>query len=183
MPQSAPGDRATLGVKIPSSARERAILSAGKDGEAGDVGSIVDTAGCSQADNSGCLDPTEAATAADIPIQEKGPLVFEPEAQTQGEAGSGFQTEPQLKANTRTEQLLEGIHEQLASMQREAMFEDFSIMRLVGGITQIGVFFCLLVAVWYLLSPDRPTDPILFSLGFALVLQVMSLTFTMHGRH
>jgi len=35
--------------RIPSSARERAIFSAGKDGEAGDVGFIVDTAGCSQA--------------------------------------------------------------------------------------------------------------------------------------
>ncbi len=55
-------------------ARERAIFSSGKDGEAGDVGFIVDTAGCSQVDNSGCLDPTVAATAADKTIQEKGPL-------------------------------------------------------------------------------------------------------------
>ncbi len=36
--------------KTPSSARERAIFSPGKDGEAGDVGSIVDAAGCSQAE-------------------------------------------------------------------------------------------------------------------------------------
>jgi hypothetical protein len=34
--------------RIPSSARERAIFSTGKDGEAGDVCSIVDGAGCSQ---------------------------------------------------------------------------------------------------------------------------------------
>ncbi len=87
-----------------------------------------------------------------------------------------------LEETTRTEQLLEGIQEQLKSMQRENMFDDFSLLRLVGGIAQIGVFFCLLVALWFLLSPDRPTDPILFSLGFALVLQVMSLTFTRLGR-
>ena len=87
-----------------------------------------------------------------------------------------------LEANTRADQLLVDIHEHLTSMRREAMFDDFSIVRLFGGIAQIGVFFCLLVAVWFLLSPDRPTDPILFSLGFALVLQVMSLTFSMHGR-
>jgi len=36
--------------RIPSSARERAIFSPGKDGEAGDVGFIVDTAGCRQAE-------------------------------------------------------------------------------------------------------------------------------------
>jgi len=35
--------------RIPSSARERVIFSPGKDGEAGDVGFIVDAAGCSQA--------------------------------------------------------------------------------------------------------------------------------------
>ena len=55
---------AKLFLKTSSSARERAIFSPGKDGEAGDVGSIVDAAGCSQA--------------------EKGPL----------EARSSFQTEP-----------------------------------------------------------------------------------------
>ncbi len=38
---------ARLGRKTPSSARERAIFPPGKDGEAADVGFIVDTAGCS----------------------------------------------------------------------------------------------------------------------------------------
>ncbi len=55
---------ARLGRKTPSSARERAIFLPDKDGEADDVCSIVDTAGCRQAD--------------------KGPL----------EAKSGFPTEP-----------------------------------------------------------------------------------------
>jgi len=67
--------------KTPSSARERAVFSPGKDGEAGDVCLIVDTAGCSQVDNSGCLDPTVNRT-----VQEKGPL----------EARSGFPTEPSI---------------------------------------------------------------------------------------
>jgi len=69
--------------KTPSSARERAILSPGKDGEAGDVGFIVDTAGCSQAgqlrlplSDSGCVSSENS--------QSKGPL----------EARSGFPTEP-----------------------------------------------------------------------------------------
>jgi hypothetical protein len=52
--------------KTSSLARERAVFSAGKDGEAGDVCSIVDAAGCSQA--------------------EKGPL----------EARSSFLTEPSM---------------------------------------------------------------------------------------
>jgi VanZ family protein len=51
-----------LGVcrRIPSSARRRAILSPGKDGEAGDVGFIADTAGCSQAEKG----PLEARSSS-----------------------------------------------------------------------------------------------------------------------
>ena len=41
--------RPRLFLKTPSSARERAVFSPGKDGEAVDVGCIVDAAGCSQA--------------------------------------------------------------------------------------------------------------------------------------
>jgi len=58
---------ARLCRKTPSSARERAVFSPGKDGEAGDIGFIVDAAGCSQV--------------------EKGPL----------EARSGFPTEPSFQ--------------------------------------------------------------------------------------
>ena len=47
---------ARLCRQTPSSARERAVFSPGKDGEAGDVGFIVDTAGCSQAEK----EPLEA---------------------------------------------------------------------------------------------------------------------------
>ena len=77
--------------KSPSSARERAIFSPGKDGEAGDVCSIVDTAPDvhrdSQADNRGCLDPTVAAQQLNNKtVQEKGPL----------EARSSFPTEPKV---------------------------------------------------------------------------------------
>jgi hypothetical protein len=40
------------------------VFSPSKDGEAGDIGFIVDGAGCGQADNSGCLYPTVDALAA-----------------------------------------------------------------------------------------------------------------------
>ena len=48
-----------LSLKTPSSARERAVFSSDKDGEAGDVGFIVDAAGCSQAEK----EPLEARSS------------------------------------------------------------------------------------------------------------------------
>jgi len=78
---------------------------------------------------------------------------------------------------------LNGILKQLKSMQRTDMFGEFSIMRLMAGIIQIIVLFCLLISIWFLISPNRQDSSVFITLGFAMVLQLMSLTFyIMHGR-
>ncbi len=82
-----------------------------------------------------------------------------------------------------TKQLLNSIHKELKSMQRTEMFGEFSIMRLMAGIVQILVLFCLLITIWFLMSPNRQDNSVFIALGFAMVLQLMSLTFyIMHGR-
>jgi D,D-heptose 1,7-bisphosphate phosphatase len=75
------------------------------------------------------------------------------------------------------EELLSSILIQLKSMQRAEMFGEFSIMRLLAGIMQILVLFCLLVTVWFLMSPERQDNMVFIALGFAIVLQLMTLTF------
>jgi len=77
----------------------------------------------------------------------------------------------------RTEQLLNSILEQLRRMQRADMFSEFSIMRLIAGVVQILVLFCLLICIWFLMSPTRQDNSVLIALGFAMVFQMMSLTF------
>jgi D-glycero-D-manno-heptose 1,7-bisphosphate phosphatase len=96
-----------------------------------------------------------------------------------------MQAEPieQEIAGEGTEQLLKSINKQLKSMQRTDMFGEFSIMRLIAGIIQVIVLFCLLISMWFLISPDRQDSSVFIALGFAMVLQLMSLTFyIMHGR-
>jgi D-glycero-D-manno-heptose 1,7-bisphosphate phosphatase len=92
---------------------------------------------------------------------------------------------PQTVENqtNKTDKLLVDILGQLKSMQRADMFSEFSIMRLIAGIMQILVLFCLLIAIWFLLSPQEKSSSIFISLGFAAVFQLMSLSFyIMHGR-
>jgi len=82
-----------------------------------------------------------------------------------------------------TEQMLNNILGQLKGMQRANMFGEFSIMRLIAGVVQIIVLFCLLITIWLLMRPDRQDNSVLITLGFAMVLQMMSLTFyIMQGR-
>jgi len=78
---------------------------------------------------------------------------------------------------------LNNILKHLQGMQRTDMFGEFSIMRLMAGIIQILVLFCLLMTIWFLMSPNRQDNSVFIALGFAMVLQLMSLTFyIMHGR-
>ena len=76
-----------------------------------------------------------------------------------------------------TEQLLYNILEELKNMQRQSMFREFTIFRLMAGIVQIIVPFCLLICVWFLMSPTRQDNSVIISLGFAVVFQLMALTF------
>jgi len=93
---------------------------------------------------------------------------FEPQTQPPAEQ--------QIPAD-KTEALLSSILGQLKSMQRAEMFGEFSIMRLMAGIVQIIVLFCLLVTVWFLMSPERQDNSVFIALGFAIVFQLMTLTF------
>jgi len=80
-----------------------------------------------------------------------------------------------------TEQLLRGILEQLRRMHRADMFREFSIMRLMAGVVQVIVLLCLLISIWFLMRPTG--NSVFIALGFAMVFQVMSLTFyIMQGR-
>jgi D-glycero-D-manno-heptose 1,7-bisphosphate phosphatase len=79
-------------------------------------------------------------------------------------------------AGERTERLLSNILDQLKNMQRTEMFGEFSTMRLMAGIVQVIVLFCLLIAIWFLTSPVERGNSVLIALGFAMVLQMMSLT-------
>jgi D-glycero-D-manno-heptose 1,7-bisphosphate phosphatase len=91
--------------------------------------------------------------------------------------------EPQIRQpkqdipSDKTEELLSSILVQLKSMQRAEMFGEFSVMRLLAGIVQIVVLFCLLVTVWFLMSPDRQDNSVFIALGFAIIFQLMTLTF------
>jgi D-glycero-D-manno-heptose 1,7-bisphosphate phosphatase len=85
-------------------------------------------------------------------------------------------TEP-ATVPSRTDQILTNILEQLRRMQKNEMFGEFSLMRMIAGIVQVFALFCLLLALWFLLGSRRQDDNVLVALGFAAVLQMTSLTF------
>lgn len=130
-------------------------------------------------------EPDEPATETHEPSCEPDEPPSEPNEQPSQSESRETQTDfsRQESPSDTNEQLLSSILEHLKAMQRDNMFGDFSITRLLAGIVQIAVLFCLLISIWFLMSPNRQIDSVVITLGFAMVLQVMTLTFyTMQGR-
>jgi len=123
-------------------------------------------------------DTLEHAETEHIAVEEEQP---EPQVTEEPETPVTQMTPPTdrpLQDSELSEQeLLRNILEQLKNMQRQEMFGEFSIMKFLAGMIQIIVLFCLLLCVWLIMSPTREDSAIFITLGFAMVLQMMSLTF------
>jgi len=128
----------------------------------------------------------EAPVVKKLPAQtkERPPEPVRQKLQPQPAHEKREPKQPQREAlGETTEDLLIGILRQLQTMQRADMFAEFSVMRLMAGVVQVIVLFCLLVTIWLLMSPSRQDSFVFIALGFAVVFQLMALTFyTMHGK-
>jgi D-glycero-D-manno-heptose 1,7-bisphosphate phosphatase len=81
------------------------------------------------------------------------------------------------------EQLLISILDQLKIMRRAETFDEFSLTKLIAGALQVIVLFFILMTVWFLMSPTSRGNSVIITLGFAVLLQLMVLTFyIMQGR-
>ncbi|MGD0785330.1 MAG: HAD family hydrolase [Sedimentisphaerales bacterium] len=105
-------------------------------------------------------------------------ILQEPDDETQTQQPQLAQTPV---ASNRTEHLLEEIKLLLKSHQRNEQFSEFSAMKLIAGVLQVLVLFCLVVAVWYKLSPTGKDNAVLTAIGFAITFQLITLTlYIMH---
>ena len=131
---------------------------------------------------------TEHSPKPELQLTPEPELKPEPDPEPDAQVEYPAQHEPAITTQqetepTTTEHLLTGILEELKNAQRNDMFTEFSVMRLMAGIIQVLVMFSLVVTVWLLMSPKRQDNAVFIAIGFAAVLQLMALTFyTMHGR-
>lgn len=82
----------------------------------------------------------------------------------------------------KTQQLLEDIKLLLQAKNRKELYSDFSAFKLFAGILQVVVLFCIVIALWYKMAPTDHDSAAFTALGFAIVLQLMTLTlYIMHN--
>jgi len=158
---------------------EESLISAGQTLRPDLVGTQGDSFEIVSKTDKTVLQADEAVLQTDEPVLQ---VVEEPSEPELIEPQTGpYEEEPPAD---KTVELLGAILGQLKSMQRANMFSgEFSITRLMAGVVQIAVLFCLLITIWFLMSPTRQDNSVLIALGFAAVLQMMALTlYIMQGR-
>jgi D,D-heptose 1,7-bisphosphate phosphatase len=144
-------------------------------------------------------DESQPPKEAQLVVSPSNPSQPNPEGSLQHNSSDQLQTESSAEAASSTakaeaapveqnpaggsEQLLISILDQLKSMQRAEFFNEFSLTKLVAGVLQVIVLFCILITVWFLMSPTSRGNSVMITLGFAVLLQLMALTFyIMQGR-
>ncbi len=121
-----------------------------------------------------------SGTAKDDALATKSAEILsmlEEHAASEPEEGAPASSPGSPVSAARTEQLLANILEQLRRTRKDEMFGEFSLLRLLAGILQVFVPFCLLLGLWFLMGPSRQDQNAFVALGFAAVLQLMALTF------
>jgi D-glycero-D-manno-heptose 1,7-bisphosphate phosphatase len=130
--------------------------------------------------------PSGPPPAAEVAPEPPPPAEPRPTAEAEQKGGAAESAPAHAAPGSggdRHEQLLTEILDQLKTAQRKEVFGEFSTMRLMAGVVQVLVPFCLVITVGFLISPNRQDSAVLIALGFAAVLQLMALTFyVMQGR-
>ena len=81
--------------------------------------------------------------------------------------------------STRTNRLLEEMLRHIKEMQREGMFEEFSLAKVVAGIVQALVLLCLFLSLLFLTDHTKSASSVHTMIGYAIVLQLMVIAFYM----
>jgi D-glycero-D-manno-heptose 1,7-bisphosphate phosphatase len=110
-------------------------------------------------------------------VAAEPPRVPEKQAEPQQQPSQENPIPSEIEEQPTTNQLLASILDQLRRTHRTSMFGEFYMSRFVAGAIQTLVFGCLILTIGFLLRPGDSLNAVLVSLGFAIVLQLMALTF------
>lgn len=114
------------------------------------------------------VQPKEQITGAELPKSNKPPAILRTvkPKQKQHTAKTPADTD-------HTNTLLRELLDHMRRNKRDDMFEEFSIYKMLATVTQVLVFFCLILSLWFLMDSSRSADAVHTTIGYAIVIQLM----------
>ena len=132
--------------------------------------------------------PPEAVEQADIPAETPPPIEPQPPQPEDNNTTDHQLTTEQAKAKasgqTDTETFLAHILRELKAINRDRNAPaEFSIGKLMAGVVQMLVIFCLVLAFWFGTSPEPKTGVTQNCLLLALIFKTLTITLLLIHRH
>jgi len=114
-------------------------------------------------------------------VSVKEPQAVKPEPAKVYTAKSPSQTEtPQhTEPGSETHHLLEEIALRLKRKDREGLYQEFSVFKLLSLMIQVVAVFCLIISLCFWLSPKVGSEPVLIMIGYSIALQLVVIALLM----
>ena len=93
------------------------------------------------------------------------------------------ETPPHAESGSETHHLLEEIALRLKRKDREGLYQEFSVFKLLSLMIQVVAVFCLIISLCFWLSPKISGEPVVIMIGYSVALQLIVIALLMmHSR-
>ena len=126
----------------------------------------------------------DAETATED-VSEKEPQTLKPEPAKVYTAKSPDRTgtPPHTESGSETHHLLEEIAHRLKRKDREGLYQEFSVFKLLSLMIQVVAIFALIISLCFWLSPKVNGEPVIIMIGYSVALQLIVIALLMmHSR-
>ncbi|MHC4289266.1 MAG: D-glycero-alpha-D-manno-heptose-1,7-bisphosphate 7-phosphatase [Planctomycetota bacterium] len=128
-------------------------------------------------------EPDNEEAVEEVPEEESVAEEPEPVKVYTTKSAPQNQSLPKPQPGSETHHLLEEIALRLKRRDREGLYQEFSVFKLLSLMLEVITVFCLIISLCFWLSPKVGGEPVLIMIGYAIALQLVVIALLMmHSR-
>ncbi len=128
-------------------------------------------------------EPNPETATEDVLVKEPQAVKSEPAKVYTAKSPSQTETPQHTEPISETHHLLEEIALRLKRKDREGLYQEFSVFKLLSLMLQVIAVFCLIISLGFWLSPKVGGEPVVIMIGYSIVLQLIVIALLMmHSR-
>jgi len=124
-------------------------------------------------------EPNAETATEDVLVEEPQPVNPEPAKVYTTKSPDRIETPQHTEPSSETHHLLEEIALRLKRKDREGLYQEFSVFKLLSLMIQVVAVFSLIISLCFWLSPKVDSEPVLIMIGYSIALQLIVITLLM----
>ncbi|MCD6174877.1 MAG: HAD family hydrolase [Planctomycetes bacterium] len=126
---------------------------------------------------------TEKTATEDVLVKEPQSVNLEPAKAYTAKSPDRTETPQHTDSGSETYHLLEEIALRLKRKDREGLYQEFSVFKLLSLMIQVVAVFALIISLCFWLNPKAGGEPVVIMIGYSVALQLIVIALLMmHSR-